>query len=237
MKSTSTFLFMLCLAAPGLAFAQTPGAGASDGMTIARLRYDGGGDWYVGPSTLPNLLDQIRTRTGLPVADRPVTVRLTDPALWTHPFLFITGHGNIRFSEEEVTNLRRYLLAGGFLLADDCYGMDESFRREMRRVFPDQELVELPTTHPIFQTFYELPDGLPKIHLHDDKPAQGFGIFQGGRLVVFYAYESDIHDGWEDADVHGDPPELRETAFRMGVNIFVYALSQVSSSYAASPSP
>jgi len=207
--------------APGLA--QLP----TSAVTIARLQYGGGGDWYVGPSTLPNLLTEIRVRTGIPVGSQPVTVRPTDAALWDHPFLFLSGHGNIAFTDEEVGILRRYLQSGGFLLADDCYGMDESFRREIRRVFPDQELVELPHTHPIFRSFYEMPNGLPKVHEHDNQPPQGFGIFHDGRLVVFYAYESDIHDGWEDEQVHGDPPEVREQAFRMGVNIFVYALSQL----------
>jgi hypothetical protein len=196
-------------------------------ITIARLQYEGGGDWYVGPSTLPNLLQQIRQRTGVSVAAEPVTVRATDPHLWRYPFLFMAGHGNVRFSDEELVVLRRYLTSGGFLLADDCYGMDESFRREMRRLFPDSDLTEVPHDHPIYNAFYSFPDGLPKIHEHDGKPPQGFGIFHEGRLVVFYVYESDIHDGWEDPEVHNDPPALREAAFRMGVNVFMYALSQV----------
>lgn len=218
----ATAAALLLMAAP----AQAQTAAPNDGMTIARLQYDGGGDWYVGPSTLPNLLTEIRSRTGVPVATQPVTVRATDPHLWRFPFLFMAGHGNIRFSDEELVVLRRYLTSGGFLLADDCYGMDESFRREMRRLFPDSDLVEVPHDHPIYHSFYNFPDGLPKIHEHDGKPPQGFGIFHEGRLVVFYAYESDIHDGWEDPEVHNDPPELREAAFRMGVNIFMYALSQ-----------
>jgi hypothetical protein len=200
---------------------------AAEAMTIARLQYDGGGDWYVGPSTLPNLLTEIRTRTGLPVAAQPVTVRLTDPRLWRHPFLFLTGHGNIRFSDEEVRLLRRHLLTGGFLLADDCYGMDEFFRREIARVFPDRELVPIPPDHPVFHIRYKFPNGLPKIHEHDNKPPEALGIFHEGRLVVLYIYESDLHDGWEDPEIHHTPPDLREQAFRMGVNIFLYALSQV----------
>lgn len=218
----ATAAALLLMATP--AHSQT--ASPTDGMTIARLQYDGGGDWYVGPSTLPNLLTEIRSRTGVPVAAQPVTVRATDPQLWRFPFLFMSGHGNIRFSDEELVVLRRYLTSGGFLLADDCYGMDEAFRREMRRLFPDNDLVEVPHDHPIYHSFYNFPDGLPKIHEHDGKPPQGFGIFHEGRLVVFYVYESDIHDGWEDPEVHNDPPELREAAFRMGVNIFMYALSQ-----------
>lgn len=202
-----------------------PPVGAAP-VTIARLQYEGGGDWYVGPSTLPNLLTQIRDRTGIPVATQPPSVRLRDPGLWDHPFLYISGHGNILFSDEEVETLRRYLLSGGFLLVNDSYGLDASFRREITRVFPDKELVELPRDHPIYRAFYSMPNGVPKIHEHDNKPPQGFGIFHDGRLVLFYAYESDIGDGWEDASVHGDPPEVREQAFRMGVNIFLFALAQ-----------
>jgi hypothetical protein len=218
-------LSFLLLGAP--CFCQGQQATPAPQLTIARLQYGGGGDWYVGPSTLPNLLREIRKRTGLAVSDRPVNLKLTDPALWNHPFLFIAGHGNINLTGEEVDLLRRYLLSGGFLYADDCYGMDKSFRREMKRVFPEQELVELPRTHPIFNTVYRVA-GMPKVHKHDNKPPQGLGIFHEGRLVVFYGYESDIHDGWEDAQVHDDPPQNREAAFRMGVNIFLFALSQAT---------
>lgn len=196
-------------------------------LTIAQVQYGGGGDWYANPSSLPNLLRAIRERTGLAVAERPAQVKLTDPTLRNYPYLYITGHGNIRLTDEEVRILRRYLLAGGFLHADDNYGLDESFRREMRRVFPDRELVELPAEHPVYHLFYDFPDGLPKIHEHDGKPAQGLGIVVNGRLAVFYSYQTDLGDGWEDAEVHGDPPELREQALRMGVNLFLYALAQV----------
>ncbi len=198
-------------------------------LTIAQLQYGGGGDWYANPSGLPNLLREIGRRTGLPVAARPAQTQLTDPDLWTYPYLYLTGHGNVRFTEEEVRLLRRYLTGGGFLHADDNYGLDESFRREMRRVFPESELTEIPRDHPVYHSFYEFPRGLPKIHLHDGKPAQGLGIFHDGRLVVFYSYESDLGNGWEDAERHSDPPEARESAFRMGVNLFVYALAQVAS--------
>ena len=195
-------------------------------LTIAQLQYDGGGDWYANPSGLPNLLRAIAERTGLPVSTTAGRTRLTDPALWAYPYLYLTGHGNVRFSDEEVDVLRRYLLGGGFLHVDDNYGLDESFRREIRRVFPDRELQEIPASHPVFSVMYAFPDGLPKIHEHDGSAPQAFGIFDRGRLVLFYSYESDLGNGWEDPEVHDDPPETREAALRMGVNLFVYALSQ-----------
>jgi hypothetical protein len=221
---------------PVLAVGAAGGAAAPPGalprppaeVTIAQLQYGGGGDWYANPSGLPNLLNAIRARTGFPVAAKAGRVRITDPQLWTFPYIYITGHGNILFTDEEARTLRRYLTTGGFLHADDNYGLDTAFRREMRKVFPDAQLVELPGDHPIYHSFYDFPRGLPKIHKHDGKPAQGFGIFHEGRLVVYYTYESDLGNGWEDPQTHGDPPELHETALRMGINIFVYALSQVA---------
>jgi hypothetical protein len=201
---------------------------SSSQMTIAQLQYSGGGDWYANPSGLPNLLKAIRARTGLPVSERPDNVKITDPALWTHPYAYLTGHGNIRLTEEEVRLLRRYLDSGGFLHADDNYGLDESFRREIRRVFPDAELVELPPDHPIYHSFYDLPKGLPKVHEHDGRAPQGLGVFRNGRLVVYYSFESDLGNGWEDATVHNVPPAVREESFRMGVNLFVYALAQTT---------
>ena len=193
-------------------------------LTIGRLHYDGGGDWYANPSSLPNLLQAIGARTTLPVAPREKTVTLADADLWTLPYLYLTGHGNVRFSDAELVVLRRYLQQGGFLHADDNYGMDESIRRELRRLFPDRPLVEVPLDHPIYHSAYDFPQGVPKIHEHDGKPAQGFGIFLEGRLVVYYSYQTDLGDGWEDPDVHHDPPEKHEAALRMGINLFVYAV-------------
>lgn len=197
-------------------------------LSIVQLQYSGGGDWYANPSGLPNLLRAIRERTGLDVMDRPFQLKLTDPNLWSHPYVYLTGHGNVRFSEEEVQILRRYLTSGGFMHADDNYGLDESFRREMKRVFPDKDLVELPASHPIYHSMYDFPRGMPKVHHHDGKPAQGFGIVHEGRVVVFYSYETDLGNGWEDAERYNDSPEAREAALRMGVNLFVYAISQVT---------
>jgi hypothetical protein len=197
-------------------------------LGIARLHYDGGGDWYANPSSLPNLLSAIRQQTLLRVADRERVVRLTDPDLWETPYLYMTGHGNVRFTDGEVRLLRRYLEQGGFLHADDNYGMDQSFRREIARVFPDHPLTEVPLDHPVYRVVHAFPQGLPKIHEHDGLPAQGFGIFLGDRLVVYYSYQSDLGDGWEDPEVHGDPEPVRESALRMGVNLFVYAVTGAS---------
>jgi hypothetical protein len=197
----------------------------SEALTIGRLQYDGGGDWYANPSSLPNLLAAIRTGTSLPVAERERTVTLESPQLWDTPYLYMTGHGNVRFSDTEATLLRRYLESGGFLHADDNYGMDESFRREMARVFPDHPLVDVPLDHPVYHIVYAFPAGVPKIHEHDGEPAQGLGIFLGDRLVVFYSYQADLGDGWEDPAVHGDPPELHTAALQMGVNLFAYAVA------------
>ena len=194
-------------------------------MTIGRLHYDGGGDWYANPSSLPNLLAAIAEETILPVEKTERVVRLTDSWLWSLPYLYMTGHGNVRLSDQEVRTLRRFLDAGGFLHADDNYGMDESFRREIARVFPDRPLVEVPFEHPIYRIVHRFPAGIPKVHEHDGEPAQGLGIFIGDRLAVFYSYQSDLGDGWEDAGVHGDPPAIRQAALRMGVNLFTYAVS------------
>lgn len=193
-------------------------------LTIGRLQYGGGGDWYANPSSLPNLLAEIGRRTLLPVAAREQVVTITGPDLWDMPFIYMTGHGNVLFSDDEVLILRRYLENGGFLHADDNYGMDESFRREIARVFPNRPLVEVPLDHPVYSVVYEMPRGIPKIHEHDGEPAQGFGIFVGNRLAVFYSYQTDLGDGWEDADVHGDPADVRELALKMGVNLYVFAV-------------
>lgn len=204
------------------ALAQTPGGGNI--LAVARLKYGGGGDWYNDRSIIPNLMREIDRRVSVRVVEEETILELTDPELFQYPFLFMTGHGNIRFSEEEIQRLGHYLSHGGFLYADDDYGMDKAFRREIKRVFPEKELLELPFDHPIYHIFYDFPSGLPKIHEHDGKAPQGFGLFHQGRLVLFYTYETNISDGWADPEVHQDPPEIREQAFRMGLNILIYAL-------------
>jgi hypothetical protein len=194
-------------------------------LTIARLQYDGGGDWYANPSSLPNLLKAINERTTLKVEPTEARVSLKDDRLWDHPFLHVTGHGEMKLSDAEVVKLREYLNRGGFLHVDDNYGLDESFRREIARVFPDRPLVDVPLSHPVYHIVYDFPAGLPKVHEHDGKPARGFGIFIGTRLAVFYSHESDLGNGWEDPGTYNDPPAIHEAALRMGVNLFVYAVT------------
>lgn len=212
---------ILALAASG-----SPLAAQQEGadLTVGRLHYEGGGDWYANPSSLPNLLKAVRERTALRVADAERVVRLDADDLWTVPYIYMTGHGNVRFSDQDLETLRRYLRQGGFLHVDDNYGMDASIRRELARLFPDRPLVEVPLDHPVYRVVYPFPRGIPKVHEHDGKPAQGFGIFLDGRLAVFYSYETDLGDGWEDPEVHRDTPEQREAALRMGVNLFAYAV-------------
>ena len=222
---------MLPRLAPALAallVARPAPEAALPALTIARLQYEGGGDWYANPSSLPNLLAAINERTTIRVAREEARVTPLDPRLADYPFVHATGHGTIRFSDREAARLRAYLLAGGFLHVDDNYGLDESFRAAVKRIFPDRELVDVPLSHPIYHIVYDFPRGLPKIHEHDAKPARGLGIFVGDRLVLFYSYESDLGNGWEDAKTYGDPPALHEQALRMGVNLFAYAVTSRS---------
>ncbi|MBK6487672.1 MAG: DUF4159 domain-containing protein [Gemmatimonadetes bacterium] len=194
-------------------------------LGIARLQYDGGGDWYANPSSLGNLLKAINERTTLRVEPTEGRVTLTDERLYDYAFLHVTGHGEVRFTDTEVSHLREWVLRGGFLHVDDNYGLDESFRREIARVFPERPLVDVPLSHPIYHVVYEFPRGVPKIHEHDGKPARGYGIFVGDRLAVYYTSESDLGNGWEDLGTYNDPPEMHEAALRMGVNLFVYAVT------------
>ncbi len=202
-----------------------PLAAPSAELTIARLHYGGGGDWYCDPSSLPNLLDYLGRTLGIAVADDEAVVRPSDAELFDYPLLYLTGHGNVRFSALELERLRNYLTGGGFLHIDDNYGLDPYIRRELGRLFPETELIELPFDHPIYHCWFDFPAGPPKIHEHDGEPPQGYGLFVDGRLVVYYTHECDLGDGWEDPAVHRDPPEVREAALRMGVNIVVYALT------------
>lgn len=217
---------LLFLITAGLAAGRAQGAdgAASKCWSVARLKYGGGGDWYAGPSMLLNLSKRLRSDLGLPACAEERQVAVMDGNLYEYPVLFMTGHGNVAFSGEERKALREYLLRGGLLFADDNYGMDTSFRREMKLLFPNHVLSPLGRNHPVFSSHHRFTDGLPKVHQHDGKPAAAYGIAVDGRTVVFYSYESDLGNGWEDPDVHKDPPEAREAALRMGVNVVAWFL-------------
>jgi hypothetical protein len=224
--STTIGLLVLCLAfaAPALAQNAAPGGKSVSKFRIARLKYAGGSDWYNDPSSEPNLLKFIRANTNIDVDPEYVWVDLSSDDIFTYPFLFITGHGNVEFSASEVKRLRAYCDAGGFLYIDDDYGLDKAIRREMKKVFPEQEFVELPFSHGIYHSHFDFSHGLPKIHEHDGKKPQGFGLFSGKLLCVFYTYEKNPSDGWADPDVHNDPEDKRQEALKIGTNIVVWAL-------------
>ena len=216
----------LCLLALLLIASASPAGAQDDGaISIARVQYGGGGDWY-SSDPLPPLIEYARRNALLDLASEPETVELDSDRLFLFPFLFLNGHGNVAFTAAEADRLRRYLTSGGFLIVNDDYGLDEAIRRELAKVFPGQELAVLPATHPVYSAHFSFPEGLPKIHEHDGEAAQGLGLFHEGRLVVFYAYQSDLADGWESEGVHPNPPEVREKALRMGVNLLVYAMTQ-----------
>lgn len=189
---------------------------------IALLKYNGGGDWYANPTSLPNLIKYANQNINTKIKVKPGTVEPGSPDIFSYPFVHMTGHGNVIFSDAEIINLRNYLLSGGFLHADDNYGMDQYIRREIKRIFPNKDLVEIPANHPIFQKPFVFAGGLPKIHEHDGKRPQAFGIFENNRLILLYTYECDLGDGWEDPEVHNDPKEVREKALKMGANILNY---------------
>ena len=193
---------------------------------IARLKYSGGGDWYNDPSGEVNLLTFAKQYTNIDADPVYQFTAISDDKFFSYPFIFMTGHGNINFSDYEVERLRSYLEHGGFLYADDDYGMDKAFRREMRKVFPEAQLVELPFSYGLYHCVFEFPNGVPKTHEHNGKPPQGFGIILKGRLVVYYTYESNPSDGWADPDVHKDPEEKRQEALRFGTNLLFWALTQ-----------
>ncbi|MGB0890745.1 MAG: DUF4159 domain-containing protein [Flavobacteriaceae bacterium] len=190
---------------------------------VAILKYNGGGDWYANPTAIPNLIEFTNTNCKTNISKTPQTVTALDEAIFDYPILFMTGHGNIYFSTDETENLKQYLITGGFLHISDNYGMDKYIRRELKKVFPKLKMQEIPTNHPIYNQTFKFPNGIPKIHEHDKKPAQGFGLFYEGRLIIFYDYQTDLSDGWEDKVVHNNPQKVRETALKMGANIIEYA--------------
>lgn len=208
-------LLYILLLSPALLLAQE----------IAVLKYSGGGDWYGNPTALPNLAKFCNQNINTKINPKTATVEVGSPDLFSYPFVHMTGHGNVVFSDNDVTNLRNYLLSGGFLHIDDNYGMDEYIRKELKKVFPDKELTAVPVNHEIFKGPFSFPQGLPKIHEHDNKPPQAWGFFAEGRLVLLYTHETDLGDGWEDQEVHSDPKEVREKALKMGANILNYAFN------------
>ena len=190
---------------------------------VAILKYGGGGDWYSNPTALPNLIAFCNTHIDTKIDPEPETVEVASVSIFKYPYLHMTGHGNVFFNDEEVQNLCTYLLSGGFLHIDDNYGMEPYLRRELEKVFPERPLEELGSDHPIFNQKFKFPEGLPKIHEHDGKRPQAFGIFEKGRLILLYTYECDLGDGWEDPAVHNDPEDIRIKALQMGANIMEYA--------------
>ena len=195
---------------------------------IAVLKYNGGGDWYSNPTALTNLIQFCNNRLGTNMHHQYEIVEVGDQALFNYPFVHMTGHGNVVFSTTDSENLRNYLIGGGFLHIDDNYGMDKFIRPEMKKVFPESDFIELPYNHPIYNQEFTFKNGLPKIHSHDEKPSQGFGLFYEGRMVCFYSYESDLGDGWEDAEVHNDSEETRLNALKMGANIIDFVFSNLN---------
>ncbi len=192
---------------------------------IAVLKYNGGGDWYANPTALPNLIEFTNKNLGTTIKKQPITVEAGSKEIFNYPFIHMTGHGNVVFNNNEIENLRTYLLSGGFLHIDDNYGMDPFIRIEIKKLFPEVELKQLANNHPIFSTKYNFINGLPKIHEHDGKTAQAFGIVLNGRLVCLYTYETDLGDGWEDPEIHNNTKETRERALKMGANIIKYAFT------------
>jgi hypothetical protein len=192
---------------------------------VGKLKYEGGGDWYANPTSLSNLFKFIRQQSSANIGLSEEVIDLKSPQLFQFPMIYMTGHGNVIFSQSEALQLREYLLAGGFLHIDDNYGMDPYIRREMKKVFPELEFVEVPFSHPIYHQHFDFPNGLPKVHEHNGKPPQGFGLFWENRLICFYTFECDLGDGWEDKAVHNDPEGIRQKALQMGTNIVLWAVT------------
>jgi len=222
MKSKLIKAFIVCLS---LLLSSTFSFAQEQGIKIAKLKYNGGGDWYANKTSLPNLINFCNKNLKMNLSKEEAIVEVGSPELFSYPFVHMTGHGNVTFSPQEAENLRSYLIGGGFLHIDDNYGLDKFIRIEMKKVFPELNFVELPFTHPIYHQKYNFPKGLPKIHEHDNKPAQGFGLIYKGRLVCFYSYQCDLGNGWEDQVIYNDPEYLRQAALKMGANLISYAFT------------
>ena len=199
----------------------------SEKIKIAKLQYSGGGDWYANKTALPNLAKFCNEQLGTTIDEENAVVTVGSPELFNYAFVYMTGHGNVVFSPSEAENLRKYLTSGGFLHIDDNYGLNDYIRLEMKKVFPELEFIELPHDHPIYHQKFDFPNGIPKIHEHDNKPAQGFGLIYEGRLVCYFSYESDLGNGWEDQRIHNDPEEVRLKALRMGANLLTYVFTEL----------
>jgi hypothetical protein len=195
----------------------------SNAQDVAILKYGGGGDWYANPTALPNLIAFSNKTIGTTISTNIQTVAIGSEAIFSFPMVFMTGHGNVSFSETEAQNLKDYLISGGFLHISDNYGLDRFIRRELKKVFPTLKFIAIPSTHPIYNQTYKFPNGIPKIHQHNKEPAQGYGLFYNGRMIVFYDHETDLSDGWEDEIIHNNPKKVREEALKMGANIIEYA--------------
>lgn len=215
-----SLIVLILLSISSITFSQ------NQGVKIALLKYNGGGDWYSDPTALPNLIKYCNQNINTNIFPDPSTIEIGSAEIFNFPFVHLTGHGNIILSESEALNLRVYLEGGGFLHCDDNYGLDVYFRREMKKVFPNKEFIELPPSHPIFHQKYDFNEGVPKIHEHDLKAPQAFGLFIEERMVCLYTYETDLGDGWEDIEVHNDPQELRQKALKMGANIISFVFGQ-----------
>jgi len=222
-KKTITYYFSLCLCLLLSVFCFLP---ITQAQTIALLKYRGGGDWYANPTSLPNLIRFCNQNLGTTLNLNPATVEVGSLDIFNYPFIHMTGHGNVIFSDEESRNLRNYLISGGFLHIDDNYGLKQFVVPQMKRVFPEFEFVELPYNHPIFHQKYKFPNGLPKIHEHDNKPPQAFALFWNGRMVCLFTYECDLGDGWEDYEVHLNSEATRTKALQMGANIIQYVFTE-----------
>lgn len=223
-KKSQTPLYLLFLGLfllQGVGYAQSNG-----GIPIAKLKYNGGGDWYANKTALPNLIQYCNQQLNMNLAQKDAVVEVGSPEIFSYPYIYMTGHGNVVFSEREAENLRNYLLSGGFLHIDDNYGLDKFVRLEMKKVFPELDFIELPSSHPIYHQKFGFAKGLPKIHEHDGKPPQGFGLIYEGHLVCFYSYETDLGNGWEDQSIHKNPEAVRQQALKMGANILIYAFTQ-----------
>lgn len=222
----STKHFLSLLFAFSFLLSGPAGAQNTEGLPVAKLKYNGGGDWYANKTALPNLIQYCNQQLNMNLAPKEAVVEVGSPEIYSYPFVYMTGHGNVVFNEREAENLRSYLISGGFLHIDDNYGLDQFIRLEMKKVFPELDFIELPPSHPIYHQKFSFTEGLPKIHEHDSKAPQGFGLVYEGRLICFYSYETDLGNGWEDQSIHNNPEPVRLQALKMGANILSFAFTQ-----------